>query len=262
MAAERELSIKITGDTRGLGRAFGQVDREASKMERGLGGLRRGFGTLAKASGVAVVALGAASVAFGKTAVDAASDLDESLNKSSEVFKKHGDAVAKWSKDSATAMGLSQAAALDALLIHRGDVDGRWDRPKRAADMSRSMVELAGDMSSLTTRTHQISTGSGGTVCNLSRESGRDVLIEPASPHFGTRSGTPRRRKSQRRRSRPATASCEGHRGPAGRLRPHLGRMANHPMSSRTVRQPPGTIGQANATVSKLASGDQRGIAG
>jgi len=106
MAAERELSIKITGDTRGLGRAFGQVDREASKMERGLGGLRRGFGTLAKASGVAVVALGAASVAFGKTAVDAASDLDESLNKSSEVFKKHGDAVAKWSKDSATAMGL------------------------------------------------------------------------------------------------------------------------------------------------------------
>ncbi len=148
MAAERELSIKITGDTRGLGRAFGQVDREASKMERGLGGLRRGFGTLAKASGVAVVALGAASVAFGKTAVDAASDLDESLNKSGEVFKKHGDAVAKWSKDSATAMGLSQAAALEGASSIGAMLTPMGIAPKRAADMSRSMVELAGDMAS------------------------------------------------------------------------------------------------------------------
>lgn len=93
MAAERELAIKITGDTRGLGRAFGQVNTQASKMERGLGGLRRGFAGLAKGAAAASAVVAAAGVAFAKVGIDEALEQEKVAARTANVIKTTGGAA-------------------------------------------------------------------------------------------------------------------------------------------------------------------------
>lgn len=148
MAAERELAIRITGDARGLGRAFGVVDKESSRLERGLGRARSGLISLGKAAGIATAALGAAGVAMAKTSIDAASDLEESINKTSEVFKAAGRDMLEWSKTSAEAMGLSRAAALEGASSIGAMLTPMGIAPKRAAEMSKTVAQLAADMAS------------------------------------------------------------------------------------------------------------------
>jgi len=93
MAAERELSIRITGDARGLGRAFRQVDKDASKLDRGLGGLRRGFAGLAKGTAAAAAAVTAAGVAFAKVGIDEALEQEQVAARTANVIKTTGGAA-------------------------------------------------------------------------------------------------------------------------------------------------------------------------
>ncbi len=61
---------------------------------------------------------------------------------------EQGDAVLAWSKDSATAMGISQAAALEAAGTY-GNLAVSLGLPQdKAADMSTTLVGLASDMAS------------------------------------------------------------------------------------------------------------------
>jgi hypothetical protein len=93
-------------------------------------------------AGLGLLAVGA------KKAVDAASDLNEQVNKTSAVFKGSAPAIVKWSETAATSMGMSERQALEATGTFGNMLVPMGIARKEAAGMSQRMVQLASDMSS------------------------------------------------------------------------------------------------------------------
>lgn len=105
-----------------------------------------GFGKVFAAAGGALATAGIGS--FLKGSIDVASGLQESASKVGVVFGKASDQIMQTAKTSATAMGLSKAAYLEAT-GSLGNLLVSLDlAPKKAANMSQSMVKLAGDLAS------------------------------------------------------------------------------------------------------------------
>lgn len=128
---------------------LGRIGAAAERTSGPLGRLGKSLGSMAKTYGpLAAAAAGAFAVKVGIDSVNAASDLSESMSKVGVVFKDSAAAMVDWSEDSAQAMGLSKQAALEAsstlgnLMLSMGKV------PAEAADMSRTMVQLAADLAS------------------------------------------------------------------------------------------------------------------
>lgn len=95
----------------------------------------------------AVAVLGGLTLAAGK-AVNAASDLNESQNKSQVVFGKSAKTVDDWAKTTAKGYGISRNAALGAASTF-GDMFSQLGLGQEAAaKTSTRMVELAGDLGS------------------------------------------------------------------------------------------------------------------
>lgn len=91
---------------------------------------------------------GAGIVAIGKSAFDAASDTNEALNKVEVAFGDNNKEVKKWSKNTIDSIGLAQGTALD-LAATYGDMSTSMGiGTKEAANMSTSLVDLAGDLAS------------------------------------------------------------------------------------------------------------------
>lgn len=82
-------------------------------------------------------------------AMDSAADLGESLNKTKVVFGQQARAIIRWSKDSATAIGLSRTSALDAAGGYGAMFIALGLNEKASGKMSMSLVKLAADMASL-----------------------------------------------------------------------------------------------------------------
>lgn len=124
-----------------VARASGQTESKLSK----LGGSFKKMGAFAVA-GAAVA--GAATAKFAFDAIGAASDLNETVSKSSIIFGKNFAAIDKWAKGGARSMGLSRQAALEAasgfgdMFLQLGFAS------KAAAGMSRSTVQMAADLGS------------------------------------------------------------------------------------------------------------------
>ena len=130
-----------------VGTAGKQVDATGKKA-KGASGKMAAFG---KSAGGAVAAVGGfyAAQAVVRAAVTNAVNLGEQINKTAVVFRGPGaSAVQDWSKTTATGIGISRRAALEAagtfgnMLVPMGL--GRAE----AAKMSTGMVDLAGDMAS------------------------------------------------------------------------------------------------------------------
>ena len=103
MATSRTLKLNLLADVSNFVKELGGVQ---TKLE----GFQKGLKQASKVASVALVGLAAA----GKTAIDAASDLNESLSKSVVIFGDSSDAIKAWSKTTSKALGLSQTAALEA----------------------------------------------------------------------------------------------------------------------------------------------------
>jgi cell wall-associated NlpC family hydrolase len=120
------------------GRTFGQrFSKGASTTFKAVGaGLAAGLaGTLLAARGL-------------KGAVDAASDLNETLSKSQVIFGKNAKTIQAWAKGSARSMGLSRNEAL-ANASAFGDMFRQLGIGlPTAAGMSKQMVELSADLAS------------------------------------------------------------------------------------------------------------------
>lgn len=86
--------------------------------------------------------------AVGVASIKMASDLSESVNKTNVVFDTAGASVVKWSEDSARAFGMSQNTALTAASTYGNLFVSMGMGSSESANMSRSLVELAGDMAS------------------------------------------------------------------------------------------------------------------
>lgn len=87
-------------------------------------------------------------VAAFTASVKGASDLNETVSKTGEVFKEQSDTVMDWSEGSIESMGLAQGTALD-MASTFGDMGTSMGQTRaEASEMSTSLVQLAADMAS------------------------------------------------------------------------------------------------------------------
>lgn len=87
-------------------------------------------------------------VAAFTASVKGASDLNETVSKTGEVFKEQSDMVMDWSEGSIESMGLAQGTALD-MVSTFGDMGTSMGQTRaEASEMSTSLVQLAADMAS------------------------------------------------------------------------------------------------------------------
>ena len=87
-------------------------------------------------------------IAAFTASVKGASDLNETVSKTGEVFKEQSDMVMDWSEGSIKSMGLAQGTALD-MASTFGDMGTSMGQTRaEASEMSTSLVQLAADMAS------------------------------------------------------------------------------------------------------------------
>lgn len=139
-------TTQIKGDAeRGLNQAnLGKLGEQHGKAFGGsfakvAGGLVAGVGGLLAGLGIAE--------AFRKT-IGGASDLNETLSKTQQVFKGSSAEIIAWSKTAATSMGLSQRAALDGASSFQNLFSQIGLTGKVASGMSTNLVKLASDFAS------------------------------------------------------------------------------------------------------------------
>ncbi len=135
-----------------VNRSLGDVDDAAGRATKGtsafssiLGGIGAGIGLAAV--NVLTNAAGAL-VNFAVGSIEAASTLDESINKINVVFGEQADAILLWSKNSDTALGQSEQQALEAAGTFGNLFDAIGLSEDATAEMSIDLVELASDLAS------------------------------------------------------------------------------------------------------------------
>ena len=131
-----KLSVEgVDQATRDLGGFSGKVEGASSKL-------------MGIAGSLGVAAASAALMNFGDTAAELASGVSESMNKVAVVFGDSGQEVIDFSETTASAMGISQAAALETAGTFGNIFNASGVAQEAAADMSTNLVQLAADLAS------------------------------------------------------------------------------------------------------------------
>lgn len=110
-----------------------------------------GFATAINGATAAVAAVKGMATAVKngiQPCIDAASDLNETVQKTDETFKTNSNTVKEWAKNSITNMGLSRQTALDTASLYGDMGTGMGMSTARAAEMSMSLTQLSADMAS------------------------------------------------------------------------------------------------------------------
>jgi hypothetical protein len=118
------------------------VNTAGKKVSSGLGSKLASFGKK-----MALPLVGGLA-AIGGASINMASDFEESLSKVKVVFGKDAGFIEDWSKDAATAMGMSQQQALAAAGTYGNLFNAMGVGKKQTKDMSTSLVQLASDLAS------------------------------------------------------------------------------------------------------------------
>lgn len=144
--AERQLVVRIIGDDKSLQQAFARSERKTKQFQ----GQLVGVGSSVKgAFALAGVGVGAASLfAAISRSVGAASDLNEQISKSRQVFGESSRDIEAWSETSARAFGLTQREALAATGTFGNLFRTVGLLPQQMAQMSQALVQLAADLAS------------------------------------------------------------------------------------------------------------------
>jgi len=109
----------------------------------------QGIGKEANLLKTAFAGIGIAAVVKGlQSTVMAASNLSESIAKSNTVFGNNAKQIQDWSKTTATALGVSQQAALEAAGTYGNLFRAFGVSEQESAKMSQSLVTLAADLAS------------------------------------------------------------------------------------------------------------------
>jgi len=138
MATLAQLVVKLVGDVSDYESAL----KSAEQKTKAVGDKLTGIGTKMTAGVTAPL------VGLGFVAVNAASDMEESLSKVNVVFGDNADEIVKWSETAATSMGQSQQQALEAVGTYGNLLQSIGVIPDTAADMSTTFVQLASDLAS------------------------------------------------------------------------------------------------------------------
>lgn len=142
------LDILVKANTRHATLGLKSTDAQLRKTETQTKKSAKSFaalGTAAKASGVAL----AAGAAVGaKKAVVAATDLGEQINKTKVVFRGSEKDILRWSKSTATSLGISRREALAAASTFGNMLIPMGFARKEAGRMSTRIVKLSADLAS------------------------------------------------------------------------------------------------------------------
>lgn len=130
-----------------LKRQFGVADTEADRAGRTSG---KKFGS---AFGAGLKLIGGAAIGAGlvkgfNASVDAASDLSETVNKSTVIFGKNGVAIEKWADGADRSLGLSKQAALESAAGFGDMFDQIGFTGDQAAKLSKKVVQMSADLGS------------------------------------------------------------------------------------------------------------------
>lgn len=157
LLSEDEAAIAAAATTANLARAQASVAGSASAAARSQEQFGRGIGAnvlamlgLRGATLAASTAFigGAAAAIIAAKSIGAASDQTEQLNKSVEVFVGSAPAVKTWAETTATSIGISETAALQAASTFGELFRTLGVGPAKAADLSETLVKLAADLAS------------------------------------------------------------------------------------------------------------------
>ena len=146
-------AAKFRSEARASGRSLRQFGAEADRAGAKNDKLGRTFAALGR-NARRFAAIGLAGAGFeAKRMINAASDLNETINLTRVIFGRSGDAILDWSKNSALAMGLSRNEALQAAGNFGGFFKVAGKGQQEAANLSKVMVQLASDMASFSNTT-------------------------------------------------------------------------------------------------------------
>ena len=132
------MSVELSLDASGFNRQMEAVGAKLTETGRRV----REIGTTLTTRVTAPI------VAGFSVAVWAASDLNETMNKTNVVFGEAADSVVAWSQDSATAFGLSQNEALGMASTFGNIFTGMGMGGEAAAELSTQFVQLGADLGS------------------------------------------------------------------------------------------------------------------
>lgn len=111
---------------------------------------------IGKFAGIATAVSGLIAVKFAKEAAQVvgavaaqASDLDEAINAASVTFGSSASDIVSWAETTRTALGISESAALEAAAGFGGMFDQLDVGDDISANLSKGLVQMAGDLASL-----------------------------------------------------------------------------------------------------------------
>jgi hypothetical protein len=90
--------------------------------------------------------IGGAVLAFAKTTVDAASRTEQAMGAVESVFGRNADQVKAWSKTSADAVGLSQAAYLEMAAVTGAQLKGMGVPLEQVTGQTNDLIKMGADL--------------------------------------------------------------------------------------------------------------------
>lgn len=156
-----EMRVNLLGNAKSLLNALSKAD---SKLQK--------FGKKAKNVGKTLSVSVTAPIAIaGGFAIKMASDFEESLNKIDVAFGKSGSEVKKFAETARNQFGIAEGTALDMAAMF-GDMGTSMGLTQgEAANMSKSLVGLAGDLSSFKNIQVDVATTALGAIFTGETES-------------------------------------------------------------------------------------------
>jgi phage-related protein len=139
-----EAVLHLVGDDSKL---QNDVKSAKTRVTNILGGLGTGMAAVAGSVGIAVTAVAGIGAALSTT-IEPASDLNETASKVGVVFGSAAQTVLDFGKNAASSMGMSEQAALSAAGTYGNLLRALGMTEDKSADMSTSLVQLAGDLAS------------------------------------------------------------------------------------------------------------------
>lgn len=138
--ADREFLLRIVGDTSGAQKALGDVEQKTS-----------GFASAFKGAAAAIAASAVVDkvVEFGTAAVTSASDVEQSLGGSQQIFGKYAGGIEKFSKSTAENMGISQGAFLEMSNVTGSLLKNAGTPLNETSKMTKQLTGRAADMAAM-----------------------------------------------------------------------------------------------------------------
>src|SRR5690349_518695 len=144
---------KVKGAMDGAGKSIEGAGKSTAGLSTGLnsvGSTAVATGSKLKVAGAALAGLaaGGAIVSFFRDSISAASDLNETVNKSNTIFGDSASQIDKWGDTAAKSLGLSKSQALEAAANFGNMFTQLGFTSSAAADLSTKVVQMSADLGS------------------------------------------------------------------------------------------------------------------